>query len=193
MYYRQYRRRKRKMDGMNKDMELLEKVEKIKEKTGVSYQEAKVALEAAGGDILDALVYLENQGKVKKPEVDVYSTKSESSQEFKEAAKKHEAAARETFGDQIKKFFAWCGKWIKKGCENFFIVSKNDEEVISLPVIVLILLIFAFAIVFPLLIVGLFFGFKYSFRGSITQSIDVNTACEKASEAAESIKQEFTK
>ena len=178
---------------MDKDMELLEKVEKIKEKTGVSYQDAKTALEAAGGDMLDALVYLENQGKAKKPEVDVYSTKAESSQEFKEAAKKHEDSAKETFGDHMKKFFAWCRKWIKKGCENFFIISRHDEEVITMPVLVLILLMLAFAIVLPLMIVGLFFGFKYSFRGEIAQSVDVNTACEKASEAAENIKQEFTK
>lgn len=178
---------------MDKEMELLEKVEKIKEKTGVSYQEAKDALEAAGGDVLDALVYLENQGKAKKPEVDVYTTKAESSEEFREAAKKYEESTKETFGDHLKKFFVWCGKWIKKGCENFFIVSRYQEEVISIPVIVLILLAFAFWIVLPLLIVGLFFGFKYSFKGAITKSVDVNSACEKASEAAENIKQEFGK
>ena len=90
---------------MDKEMELLEKVEKIKEKTGVSYQEAKDALEAAGGDVLDALVYLENQGKAKKPEVDVYTTKAESSEEFREAAKKYEESTKETFGDHLKKFF----------------------------------------------------------------------------------------
>ena len=55
-------------------MELLEKVEKIREKTGVSYEEAKAALEACGEDVLDALVYLENQGKIKKPDVSVYTT-----------------------------------------------------------------------------------------------------------------------
>ena len=54
-------------------MELLEKVEKIREKTGVSYEEAKAALEACDEDVLDALVYLENQGKIKKPDVSVYT------------------------------------------------------------------------------------------------------------------------
>ena len=54
-------------------MELLEKVEKIREKTGVSYEEAKAALEACGEDVLDALVYQENQGKIKKPDVSVYT------------------------------------------------------------------------------------------------------------------------
>ena len=36
-------------------MERLEKVEKIREKTGVSYEEAKNALEACEYDVLDAL------------------------------------------------------------------------------------------------------------------------------------------
>ena len=39
-------------------MDQLEKVEKIREKTGVTYEEANAALDAAGGDVLDALVYL---------------------------------------------------------------------------------------------------------------------------------------
>ena len=40
-------------------MDQLEKVEKIREKTGVSYEDAKSALEACNYDLLDAIVYLE--------------------------------------------------------------------------------------------------------------------------------------
>ena len=175
-------------------MELLEKVEKIREKAGVSYEEAKAALEACGEDVLDALVYLENQGKIKKPDVSVYTTEAEPSEEVKEAARQYEKASSETFGDQVKKFMNWIGGLIKKGCENFFIVSKKDEEIITMPVIVIVLLLlFAFWVVLPLMIVGLFFGFRYSFSGRITKSVDVNMACDKAAEAAETIKQEFTK
>ena len=177
-------------------MDQLEKVEKIREKTGVTYEEAKAALEAANGDILDALVYLENQGKVKKPDISVYSTESEkeSSAEFKEAARNYETSTEETFGEQVKKFLIWCGKMIKKGCENFFVVSKNEEVILTMPVLVLILLLLLiFWIVLPALIVGLFCGFRYHFRGSIAKSVNVNEACDKAAEAAENIKAEFTK
>ncbi len=178
-------------------MDQLEKVEKIREKTGVTYEEAKSALDAAGGDVLDALVYLESKGKVKQPEVSVYTTKTESSgasEAFQEAARSYETSSKETFGDHVKKFIKWCGMLIKKGCENFFIISKNGEELATMPVLVMILfLLFAFWVTLPVLIVGLFLGFKYSFRGAITQAVDVNTACEKASEAAETIKQEFKK
>lgn len=175
-------------------MDQLERVEKIREKTGVSYEEAKAALDAAGGDVLDAIVYLENQGKIRRPEKQVYTTKpeQETSIELKEAAKAYEDENHETFGDIVKKFLKWCGRMIKKGCENFFIVSKHHEEIMSVPVIVLaLLLLFAFWIVLPLLVVGLFCGFRYSFRGNITKSVDVNKACDKAAEACESVKREF--
>ena len=46
-------------------MDNLEKVEKLREKTGVSYEEAKAALEATNYDVLDAIIYLEKNGKVK--------------------------------------------------------------------------------------------------------------------------------
>ena len=45
-------------------MEQLEKVERLREKTGCTYEEAKAALEASNWDMLDAIVYLENQGKM---------------------------------------------------------------------------------------------------------------------------------
>ena len=176
-------------------MEILEKVEKIREKTGVSYEEAKNALEASGGDILDAIVLLENQGKISKPEVQVYTTgRQDSSEEFKEAAEECKKNSEKKHNSVIKSFFAWCSKMIKKGCENFFIISKDGEHMGTIPVLALVLLLIcAFWVVVPLLIVGLFFGFRYSFKGEITKAVDVNTACEKAAEACESVKNEFAK
>ena len=43
----------------------LEKVDLIRERTGVSYTEAKEALEAGNGDVVDALIYIENKKKSK--------------------------------------------------------------------------------------------------------------------------------
>ena len=43
-------------------MDHLEMVEKLAQKAGVSYEDAKMALEACGWDMLDALVYLEKLG-----------------------------------------------------------------------------------------------------------------------------------
>ena len=46
------------------DMERMDKVEKLREKTGVTYEDAKAALDACGWDMLDAVVYLEKLGKL---------------------------------------------------------------------------------------------------------------------------------
>lgn len=176
-------------------MEQLEKVEKIREKTGVTYQEAKAALEEANGDILDAVVILEKQGKIKAPEVHVFTTEEETkNEEFQKAAEAASQHKGETFGGMMHKFLNWCKVLIKKGCENFFIVERHGSEVISAPVIVLaVLLLCAFWVVLPILIIGLFFGFRYSFKGEITKTVDVNQACDIAAETCESIKKEFNK
>ena len=42
----------------------LEQVERLREKADVSYEQAKAALEEAGGSLLDALILLERQGRV---------------------------------------------------------------------------------------------------------------------------------
>ena len=175
-------------------MDQLEKVEKIIEKTGVSYEEAKAALSEANDDLLDAIILLENQGKIKKPQMSAYTTKTEESSEvFREAAKAYEDSS-EKFGNVMVRFLKWIGQLIKKGCENFFIVKRYEQEVINAPVIVLILLLlFAFWIIVPLMVVGMFFGYSYRFSGSIAKSVNVNQACDKAAEAAESFKREFTK
>ena len=44
-------------------MDQLEKVDKLRERANVSYEEAKEALEASNWDLLDAMVYLEKHGK----------------------------------------------------------------------------------------------------------------------------------
>lgn len=44
-------------------MDQFEKVEKLKERANVTYEEAKQALEASEWDILEAMIYLEKQGK----------------------------------------------------------------------------------------------------------------------------------
>lgn len=176
-------------------MDKLEKIEKIIEKTGVSYAEAKNALEEANEDLLDAIVLLESQGKIKKPEMAAYTTRTEeSSQEFREAAMHYEENGGEKFGNIMVRILKWCGQLIRKGCESFFIVRRYGQEVVNAPVIVLILLLLcAFWIIVPLMIVGMFFGYSYSFSGAIARTVDVNKACDKAAEAAEAMRQEFTK
>ena len=55
----------------------LEQVERLREKADVSYQQAKQALEYSGGNLLDALIYLEEQGAIPRPQGAYYSTRNE--------------------------------------------------------------------------------------------------------------------
>lgn len=171
-------------------MENLEKVEKIREKAGVSYEEAKSALEACDYDMLDALCYLEKLGKISPNSTASFSTQTKCSDEFIEAQKKYENDCKgNTIGDVINKFFDWCGRIIKKSCETTFEVSRNGNRLVAVPVIVLIVLVlFAFWITLPLLIVGMFMDCKYRFLGFESTKIDINEMCDKASDACGNIK-----
>ena len=60
-------KRRRKMDEF-------EKVEKLRQRVDVTYEEAKEALKQADGDLLDAVIWLENQGKTVKTEQTTRST-----------------------------------------------------------------------------------------------------------------------
>ncbi len=175
-------------------MDNLEKVEKIREKTGVSYEDAKTALEACDYDILDAIVYLEKLGKIKAPEVTSYSTThTETSNDFALAqADYHESCRKKTIGDGVDKFVQWCKRIIKKGMEVTFAVQKDDKKIMEIPVLIFVLLvIFLFWVTVPLLIIGLFCDFKYHFNGVDKMSVDINEMCDKASDACGNIKNDI--
>ena len=60
-----------------------------------------------------------------------------------------------------------------------------------MPVLVLVLLLlFAFWVCVPLLVIGLFAGFRYSFSGAELGRESVNSAMDKAAEAVEKVKEE---
>ena len=177
-------------------MDQLEKVEKLREKTGVSYEDAKNALEACGYDLLDAIVYLEKLGKVKAPEVSSYSTSpQEHSAKMVQAQDAYEQSCKKkTFGEHMDDFFHFLGDLIKKGCEKNFIIERKGERFMRMPVIVFILLlIFAFWVTLPLMIIGMFCDCKYHFEGDTKTVQDINHACDKVSEACETLKDDVKK
>lgn len=84
----------------------LEKIELVKDRTGVSYKEAKDALEAAEGSVVDAIIAIEETVD-EKP------------------AKKVNEAANETV-DKIKEV-------VKKGNISKITIKKDDEILLNLP------------------------------------------------------------
>ena len=106
-------------------------------------------------------------------------------QDGKRAGTTAEKAAR--FSDSVKRLF-------KTLLDQQFQVERKGEEIIAVPVLVFILvLIFGFNIMIPLLIVGLFLGCHYHFLGAQKMTFDVNEMSRKASKYADDLKAEFKK
>jgi len=176
-------------------MATLEQVEKLREKAGVSFEEAKVALETSGDDLLEAIIWLEKQGRVNAPVAGGYYSSNNTGENEKDGAHsdtKHKERQGESFSDMMKRFGRFCAKVINKGNSNYFEVEKNGKVVISIPVTVLaISLVFLFWVILPLILVGLFFGFRYRFRGYELGRDSVNRVMDTASDTAENIKRSF--
>jgi hypothetical protein len=184
-------------------MVTLEQVEKLREHANISYDEAKVALENSGGDILQALIDLERQGKVAAPQgggqynsgsIEVSDSTQKEAPEKEKFQSKSNTGEKSAFSRNMGSFFHWMGEIIHKGNVNALVVEKNGNSVMRLPITLMVLLVlFAFWIVIPLLILGLFFSFRYYFEGPDIHSTKVNDAMNTVANAAEEIKKDIKK
>lgn len=180
-------------------MENFEKVEKIIEKTGVSYEDAKKVLEENNYDMLDAIIALERQGKVVTPKEGSYTAGAgqdmENVQKFELAQRQYEKDCKKNnFKEGCRKIADFFKFIFKKSLEIEFCINKDGRCVAGVPVLVLVLLLLGFFwITLPLIVIGLFFGISYSFTGVSKVILDVNDVCDKASQTAENIKNEFKK
>ena len=161
-----------------------EMTERLAEKMNVSLEEAKAALEACDWEMLDAALKLEKEHGAASERA--YSTRPEPEEEKsrREQAKERRRGVVNGLGDLIRSLF-------NMGNRNRFEVRKGDEVTLELPVTVLVLLlIFAFWVCIPLLVIGLFAGSRYSFSGAGLGRESVNHAMDKAAEAVEKVKEE---
>ncbi len=178
-------------------MTTLEQVEKLCAMANISYEEAKAALDAANGDLLDAVIHLEKLGKVHAPTGGGYFSSektvnaSEVSYEENNNWEKHDhnSYRENSFKSFFKKSWKFCLKMIRKGNNNSFEVLKGEEIKATFPITALaLLLIFAFWVTVPLIIIGLFFGLRYRFIGPDFGSNTINDAMNSAADAAQDLK-----
>lgn len=87
---------------------LLEQVDKVIERTGVTYKEAKEALEATEGDVLEAVIYIETNNQKKE------QSKNEKNQ-------------------TIEEFKEWIKETINKGNVTRIKIKKEDKELLDIP------------------------------------------------------------
>jgi len=178
-------------------MATLEQVEKLREKANVSFEEAKAALEASGDDLLDAIIYLERQGRVNAPAGGGYYSSQNTQGEpqyqdnggYSSDGRNHSGSFRESMG----RFGRFCARIFNIGNTNYLEAEKNGTVMFVVPVTVLVILIvFFFWVVVPLFILSLFFGFRYRFVGAEMGTEQVNKVMDGASDTAEDIKKNFT-
>ena len=74
-----------------------------------------------------------------------------------------------------------------------FIAERHGERVVAVPLLLVIIGILAWGASIWLLIIGLFFNFRYRIEGASPVTIDVNDAMNKAADAAENFKGDFKK
>lgn len=171
-------------------MEMYEKVERLREKAGVSLEEARAALEQTGGDLLDAIVLLERQGKVRGGAHSSFSTEYDQQTEYvrvRDKVQEQENSAP-SFRRSVKRFFRALIRFVRS---TTFHVNRGEENLFSLPtVLFVLLLIFFWEALAPAMLIALFFGIRYSFEGE--EGADTaNHILHKAGDFAQDVKNEF--
>ena len=174
-------------------MEYFEKVEKLVQKAGVSYEEAKAALDASNGDLLDAMIMLERAGKTAGPQKSTYSTRYEDQTQYvsvTERIEQGQEAEGESAGEKIKEVL---GKIWHVLSRNFLAICRNGETLVKIPLWVALIILFAsWFTVLVLIVVSLFFGCRYRFVGEADMQA-ANDIMDKAANAADKAKEEFKK
>jgi len=177
---------------MNKEddrMDKMEKVEKIRELANVSYEEAKAALEEHNWDLLETMVALEHQGKAKKPAQAAASAGPEMQQYYPVKETGTDGAGKKSHGGKVRNAFRRIVRFCR---ENTFHVSRGEEEIIKVPVMLLVVtLLFFWELLAPVMVIALFFNIRYHFAGKD----DLETANEfmdSAGDMASRMKAEFT-
>ena len=173
----------------------LEQVERLREKADVSYGQAKAALEYSGGNLLDALIYLEEQGVIPRPEETYYSTKGETPppppqelpvlpvevQGKKQKKQKKEPGQSRERGRLLQ--------WLRRILlDNELEIWRKGQPITAVPMLILLIfVIFLYWIAVPMLILGLFLGFRYKISGPDLENEAFNSMMDSAGSTAEDV------
>lgn len=178
-------------------MEKLKLVDKLKNKANISYEEAKDVLEKSNWDMLEAMLYLEAHGKVQKPSISIFYT-NESKESYNEDGEEVNLKKDTNENNfENKNSFEGVFEAICKAidtCNNIFIeIIRNSRVILKIPFTVLIvLLFFAFWIVIPLMIIGLFFNMEFLVSSKKIDVDKINKVFKETSKVVKDVKGKFT-
>lgn len=179
-------------------MDNYQKVEQLVNKMGCSYEDAKAALESCGWDMLDAVINLERDGKVKKEttepkaEEPVEITPEVSYDEGSAGNKEDEGKSQKAEGGAKRKGSLW--NRIKRIVMNnrMLIIKGNGQQIVNVPILVPVIALIAF-FWGTLILAGLamIFGFRFHFEGEDLGKTGINNTMDKATDYAEKVKNDL--
>jgi len=171
-------------------MDQMELVEQLREKTGCNYSEAKAALEETGGDLLEALCWLEQHNKTQLVGASC-STEDREPPKSVETDRKEKASGPNPVAEGFRSLWDGLVSLLRKCNQTELVMTgKTGKREFGIPLtLFIILLMVAFWVVIALIVVALFFGNRFSVEGALHHD-DVNQVLGKATDFAESVKEE---
>lgn len=181
----------------------MEQVERLREKSGATYETCRDALERTGGNLLEAIILLEREGHSCTAGATFTTRPGEKAAEAArlvlspESARSGRDRKRSDWRDGAAEVWEAAKNLLRHATVNQFEVWRRGEMMTSMPVLILVLLfVLVFWITVPLLIIGLFLGCRYRFVGPDLGKASVNNVMDSMSDTVdgmvEEVRREFT-
>ena len=107
------------------------------------------------------------------------------------AAQAKREATKSKFEAAWNRFVEQCKHLCDAGLNMTFIAEHNGEQVCAIPVLFVIIGLFLWGAALWLMIIGLFFGFRYRVEGASPMTVDFNAAMDKAADVADDLKRDL--
>ena len=181
-------------------MDNFEKIEQLVNKAGCSYEDAKAALEGCGWDMIDAIISLERDGKIKKESAAYSAQPAQEAEILSEVTVDSTGSRTGNHGNAGK---SEKEKKEKKGIWKRFksimtdnrlvIIKSNGQQLADLPIwIPVIALICFFWATLILAVIAMVFGCRFHFEGADLGKININDTMDKATDYAEKVRNDLT-
>lgn len=139
-------------------MDNITMIEKLREKSDISYKTANEILEGVGWDVNAAEEALRKEGLIREETAMITTEKTYSSENSRKETGSFKAA--------VKKAARWFGNILSKGMDNSFCIDTQSGKHFAVPVTIMAVLLIAGVTFVPiLLLIAFFCGCRFSFSG----------------------------
>ena len=186
-------------------MDNYQKIDQIINKTGVSYEDAKAALEGCGWDMIDAVISLEREGKVNKETVEhtventaeaveiipeVTAEKSSDDGNSGNQGYTGNSGSAESASKSKPKLWTRIKRILTKN--RMVVLKSSGQQIADLPIWIPVLALIAFFwATLILAVLAMIFGCRFHFEGEDLGKTNINNTMDKATDYAEKVKNDL--